>query len=116
MATNDDGTQDVLYHALGGAFSRLDCRKAVLRFNHDLSVAADWLCEGGWATNRTVEWDQPSLDANAKQLQKVSGRDPERCMSVLKNCAGNVDLAARKLAGLPALPSGDPAHPGRRRR
>lgn len=91
-----------LYEAI--EFPMMECKKALFVKDGDLSEAAEYLASGAWASAKSVSWNWDSLREKTAQLASETGESDIRCLSVLKNCNGNVALAKRKLAGLPALP------------
>lgn len=92
--------------ALGEAYSVLQCRRALMTCGDDLARSAEWLTDGNWLKGVLVQFDNASLASKAQALSKETGRIPHDCLVILKHCAGNVDLARRKIAGKPAI---DPA-------
>jgi hypothetical protein len=91
-----------LYEALGKTFSLLECRKALMR-HPDPVAAANWLTDGHWQAGRLVSWDHASLADKTRTLAAETGHSVHHCLTVLQNCVGSLELARRKLAGLPVL-------------
>ena len=109
-ATEDSNIQSAREQALAlrvrtfNAFTVMDCRKALIVCNGDSARAAEWLANGGWRTSKLISWGVDSLNEKIEKLVAVTGLSDSKCRMVLMNCAGNVELAKRKLQGLPALP------------
>lgn len=97
-----NGAARQLYEAL--EFPVMECKKALFMKGGNLSEAAEHLASGAWMSGKSVSWNWDSLREKSSQLASESGESEVRCLSVIKNCNGNVALAKRKLAGLPALP------------
>ena len=95
-----------LCSALEQAFSERDCATALFICQLDRKLAAEWLTDGKWMTQGSVSWNHESLREKAKNLGALTGEPEPRCTTVLQNCAGNQDLALRKLAGQPVLKVG----------
>ena len=89
--------------ALDDAYGVLVCMKALMACGEDFRRAADWLADGHWLNGVLVEFDHASLTEKSQTLSLETAYPAAQCLSVLKHCAGNVNLARRKLAGLPAL-------------
>lgn len=100
----DTSVAQELRKALGDAFSGLDCRRALAVSDGDLHKAAEWLTSGAWLTGKLINWNVSSLMVKALNLARETQHSDTACLAMLKNCAGNEELAKRKLAGLPALP------------
>lgn len=94
-----------LRSALGDAFGILDCKRALMRADGDLAQAANWLASGQWLEGKLVSFDVASLEKKARDLATEVGKPPRDCFIVVRNCAGNVELAKRVLAGLPVWPA-----------
>lgn len=92
-----------LRSALGEAYSIMDCKKALMFHEGDQAAAAQWLTDGGWLFGRMVSWDHASLREKTATLSTETGYTQAHCLNVLQNCAGHLDLARRKLKGLPVL-------------
>ncbi len=93
-----------LRQALGNVFSLMDCKKALYSCDGDLHKAAEWLADGRWSTACLVSWNWEALHASTKLLSDETGACEADCLSMLKKCGGSIELARRKMAGLPALP------------
>ena len=91
-----------LYETLG--FNMMDCFRYLHAAKGDVADAAERLARGEWKTFKLVSWNWESLNAKCKAPAEQTGVSHQVCMETLQNCAGNEELAARKLAGLPALP------------
>lgn len=88
---------------LGDAYSLMDCKRALACCDFDLARAADWLADGHWMGAKLVSWNHESLATKSQAVAQRTGASVERCLQLLKHCAGNEELAQRKLRGLPAL-------------
>lgn len=84
-------------------YSRFECRKALFGSDGDLAAAAERLASGGWMTGKLISWNWESLSSKSKELSAQLGLPETWCLDVLKKCNGNVELAQRKIACLPAL-------------
>lgn len=93
-----------LYEALGQAFNKRECRMRLSVSMGYVAEAAERLARGEWKTFKLVSWNWEALNPKCKALVEQTGLSQRQCMDVLQNCAGNEALAARMLAGLPALP------------
>jgi hypothetical protein len=91
-----------LYEALG--FSVMDCMLALHSSKGHVGAAAEYLASGKWMGAKLISWNWNSLHEKCAKLTSLTGLPDQLCLGVLKNCAGNLELAQRKLACLPALP------------
>lgn len=81
------------------AYGRIDLRKALLSFDHDVQRAATWLVSGEWQAAKLISWNHAALNEGAEEVAKHTGRPAAECYSMLKNCGGSVALAIRTLNG-----------------
>jgi hypothetical protein len=84
-------------------YSRFECRKALFGSDGDIAKAAESLAAGGWMFGKLISWNWESLSAKSAELSAKLGLPETWCLDVLKKCNGNVELAQRKIACLPAL-------------
>lgn len=84
-------------------FGQMDCYRALYGCEGDLAAAAEHLATGAWMRSKLISWGWDGLTEKMKQMSILSGLSESACLPLLKNCNGNLELAMRKLAGLPAL-------------
>jgi hypothetical protein len=95
----------LLSEALGSGFGLQDCLLSLYLANGSVDEAAEDLVGGICARGqRSVSWNWASLQSACAILVERTGLPAYPCLEKLKDCMGNVDLAERKLKGLPALP------------
>lgn len=93
----------VLRAALHNAFSAMECKKALASCDNDIARAANWLVAGNWRAGKLITWNSESLKTKSQQLSDQLCRPVSECREVLMNCSGHMELALRRLKGLPAL-------------
>lgn len=84
-------------------YSRHDCRVALFGSDGDIAQAAEHLATGAWMRSKLISWNWASLSAKSTELSAKLGLPETWCLDILKKCNGNVELAQRKIACLPAL-------------
>jgi len=84
-------------------YSRFECRKALFGSDGDIAQAAEHLATGSWMLGKLISWNWASLSSKSAELSAKLGLPETWCLDVLKKCNGNVELAQRKIACLPAL-------------
>ena len=93
-----------LMHAELG-FSEPSCQIALHLYEGHVGNAAEHLASGGWMGGQcSVSWNWDVLTPACEKLVAETGLPEHQCLKVLQDCAGNEVLAARKLAGLLAMP------------
>lgn len=85
-------------------FGVLQCKFALHISNGNVIEASEYLANGNWMSGKSISWNWNSLNKKCTELVTLTGKPEHQCMQILKNCNGNIDLAIRKLSGLPALP------------
>jgi len=94
-----------LHDALGPGFGLQDCILSLYLAEGNVATAAEDLVSGICSRGqRSVSWNFESLAAACETLVERTGLPNSLCLERLKDCMGNMDLAERKLKGLPALP------------
>lgn len=84
-------------------YSRFECRKALFGSDGDIAKAAEHLASGSWMFGKLISWNWESLRSKSEELSAKLGLPETWCLDILKKCNGNVELAKRKIACLPAL-------------
>ena len=80
------------------AFSVLDCKKALFQCNLNANGAEKFLTDGKWRYAKLISWDYDSLEVKSKDLAQQTAQNLNTCRHVLMNCAGNFELALKKLS------------------
>lgn len=88
-----------LHTLLGGAYSFLDCRKALMINNQEIKRSLEWLIAGGWIGCKLITWDTESLSAKVLELLEEFPNFEEKHIKVLMNCAGDLGLTRMALRG-----------------
>lgn len=86
-------------------FGARACLLALHVCESTVGEAVEFLANGGWMGGQcSVSWDWDILTPTCEKLVEQTGLPEQQCLKVLQDCAGNEVLAARKLAGFPAMP------------
>jgi len=90
-----------LYALTDQAFSMMECKKALMSCDNDVSRAADWLVSGNWRAAKLISWNHVSLDSKAAQLHAQTRQPLAQCREVLMDCGGHLAIAQRRLLNQP---------------
>lgn len=92
-----------LRRRLQAAYTLMDCRRALAVSNGDCEAAARYLTDGGWMGAKLISWNHAGLAETAARLKHEFKTSEQDILKVLKHCAGNEELARRKLSRKPVL-------------
>lgn len=82
------------------------CEQALRRNKGHVGKTANFLANGGWITGPLTH-PMPNWSVLVPMSRALSSEmrcSEERCLTVLRNCNGNLDVAKRRLSGQNALP------------
>lgn len=93
-----------LCNALNKVYSLLDCQRALRVSNDDPYHTAEWLTDGGMPSPSS-NWSEKFTKEVAGMLSRETQQPLDRCMTVLRQCRGSLELSRRKLTGASATPT-----------